>query len=224
MTTMSWLGSWAVGRRGRALRTETQADGLTRPVVELGRLLRDPVYWGVGAPRGDGHPVLVLPGLFAGDQSLALLRRWLRRVGYTPVRSGIARNPGWSEELLAQLATLVDQVARERQQPVTIIGHSLGGVLAHAVARRRPTSVRHVIALGSLLRLTRAPLPATVRLTALRSADDRIVRPADARAGGAHARTIDVPGSHTGLVVNAAVYRQLVQVLPAGDEQHADLL
>ena len=61
------------------------------PATEFGLLLADPVYWGLGVPRGDRHSVLVLPGLFAGDGYLQPLRRWLWRVGYTPLRSGLKR-------------------------------------------------------------------------------------------------------------------------------------
>jgi pimeloyl-ACP methyl ester carboxylesterase len=219
MTSIPWSQSSGFGRRRPRPRAGAPAERLTQPFLELSRLLRDPVYWGVGVPRGDRHPVLVLPGLFAGDRSLAPLRRWLRRVGYTPVRSGLDRNPGWSEELAAELEELVERVARERGCPLTIIGHSFGGVLAHAVARRRPADVRHVIALGSPLRLARAPLPDAVRHTALLSAEDRVVRPDAARAREPHARTIEVRGSHSGLVVNAAVYRELARLLPAADDR-----
>ena len=47
-----------------------QAPGLGgewRASVEFGRLLTDPVYYGIGVPRGDGRPVVVVPGLFAND-------------------------------------------------------------------------------------------------------------------------------------------------------------
>ncbi len=76
------------------------------PAAELGLLLADPVYWGLGVPRGDRHSVLVLPGLFAGDGYLQPLRRWLWRVDYTPLRSGLKRNPGWSPEVVHELGEL----------------------------------------------------------------------------------------------------------------------
>ncbi|HEY7294163.1 MAG TPA: hypothetical protein VH916_03935, partial [Dehalococcoidia bacterium] len=59
---------------------------LLLPALEFGELLRDPVFWGWGVPRGDGHAVLVLPGLGAGDAYLRPLRGWLRRLGYTTLR------------------------------------------------------------------------------------------------------------------------------------------
>ena len=34
--------------------------------LEAARLLADPVFYGRGVPRGDGRPVLLLPGLLAG--------------------------------------------------------------------------------------------------------------------------------------------------------------
>ena len=64
------------------------ADEAWRPAAELGLLMIEPVFWGVGARRGDGRPVLVLPGLYGGDRYLGPLRDWLRRIGYSPVASG----------------------------------------------------------------------------------------------------------------------------------------
>src|SRR5207247_1759039 len=60
------------------------ADEAWRPAAELGLLLVEPVFWGVGVRRGDGRPVLVLPGLYGGDRYLSPLRDWLRRIGYSP--------------------------------------------------------------------------------------------------------------------------------------------
>ena len=60
--------------------------------AELARLLADPVWRGRGLPRGDGGPVLLVPGFLAGDPSMAVLARWLRRLGHRPVRAGIAFN------------------------------------------------------------------------------------------------------------------------------------
>jgi hypothetical protein len=64
------------------------------PAAELALLLVEPFFWGAGARRGDGRPMLVLPGLHGGDRYLGPLRDWLRRIGYSPVPSGLHRNPG----------------------------------------------------------------------------------------------------------------------------------
>src|SRR5258706_255693 len=135
-----------------------------RPAAEFGLLLEDPVFWGRGVPRGDGPAVLVLPGLFAGDRYLQPLRGWLGRVGYRPVLSGLARNPGWSESLVRELGALAERESWRTGRPVTIIGHSMGGVMARSIALRQPHTTRHVITLGSPLSMTPGRLPAGGRL------------------------------------------------------------
>lgn len=107
---------------------------LLQPALEFGQLLRDPVFWGWGVPRGDGHTVLVLPGLGAGDAYLRPLRGWLRRLGYRTMRSGIRRNPGLSERLLAELGERVEAEYRRTGRRVSIVGHSMGGAQARAGA------------------------------------------------------------------------------------------
>src|SRR5690348_5032573 len=74
------------------------------PAAEFGLLFADPVYWGLGVAHGDRPSVLVLPGFLARDGYLQTLRRWLSRVGYMPVRSGLGRNSGWSPEIVDGLA------------------------------------------------------------------------------------------------------------------------
>ncbi|MGH7331280.1 MAG: esterase/lipase family protein [Candidatus Rokuibacteriota bacterium] len=122
-----------------------------QPAVEFSLLLGDPVYWGWGVPRGDGHAVLVLPGLFAGDDYLGPLRLWLRRVGYTPVLAGLDRNPGWSPNLVQQLGLRAEAACARTGRPISIVGHSMGGILGRSIAARRPHTTGHVIALGSPL-------------------------------------------------------------------------
>jgi pimeloyl-ACP methyl ester carboxylesterase len=189
------------------------------PAAELGSLLGDPVYWGWGVPRGDKRPVLVLPGLLGGDRYLGALRDWLRRIGYTPVPSGLDRNPGWSERLVEELADLAEAHSERSGQRVAIIGHSLGGLQGRSVAARRPAVVRHLIALGSPLAMARALLPRQVRMTAVYSRGDRIVRHPASLERDPRAENIEVRGSHIGLVFNPAVYRVLARALCAPDPE-----
>lgn len=186
-----------------------------QPAVEFGLLLADPIYWGRGVPRGDGHAVLVLPGLLGGDAYLEPLRRWLQRVGYVPVASGLDRNPGWSEELVRELGERADRAHGRSRRPITIVGHSMGGILARSIAIRRSRTTAHVIALGSPLMLARQPLPDAVRFTSIYSRDDRIVRYPGAVARDPNARNFEVRGSHIGLAGNPEVYRRLAEILPA---------
>ena len=203
------------GRRSQSVYALAElAATAWQPAAELGMLVQSPVYWGWGVPRGDGHPVLVLPGLMAGDRYLGPLRGWLSRVGYTPVRSELDRNPGWSEEVVKQLGDIAQREFERRGRKVTIIGHSMGGVQGRSIAVRRPHVVRQVIALGSPLGWTRGRLPESVRMTALYSTSDRIVRHPGARSTDPGARNIEVPGSHIGMAFNPAVYRHLATLLP----------
>ena len=101
------------------------------------------------APRGDGHPVLVLPGLVASDASTKFLREFLKRRGYDVHGWGQGRNygprPGVEEAMLARIDKLRAQTGRR----VSLIGQSLGGAYARLLAAQRPDAVRSVITLGS---------------------------------------------------------------------------
>ncbi|WP_179405628.1 alpha/beta hydrolase [Burkholderia guangdongensis] len=101
------------------------------------------------APRGDGHPVLVLPGLAAGDISTRPLRTYLNAQGYTAHgwKQGQNRGlrPGVEESLHARLKELADRYQRK----VSVIGWSLGGIYARDLAHAHPDLVRQVITLGS---------------------------------------------------------------------------
>jgi pimeloyl-ACP methyl ester carboxylesterase len=101
------------------------------------------------APRGEPHPVLVLPGLMASDLSTRTLRVWLGRLGYPVVGWALGRNRGPTEEVVDQLPVLLDRLAREHGSPVSVVGWSLGGIYARRLARQAPRQVRQVISLGS---------------------------------------------------------------------------
>jgi pimeloyl-ACP methyl ester carboxylesterase len=178
----------------------------------LNQLVTDPVFFGSGVPPGDGHPVIVVPGWLANDNYLQPLRGWLARMGYTPYMSGLKRNTGRVQVLAQQVATRVGHIARTDSRPCTIIGHSLGGVIARAVARLCPELVGQVIAMGSPLGIDARPIGAPIPLTAIYSRSDRIVR--YPRALYRHAtRNVEVPGSHCGMAFNAAIYRLLGSLL-----------
>ena len=118
---------------------------------ELSALLRDPVFRGRGVPRGDGRPVLLVPGFLSGDWSLRVLHGWLHRIGYTAYLSGIYLNVRHSEHMLAGLRHRLAEVQALHRSKVSLVGHSRGGLLAKVLSQRRPDSVEQVIALGSPL-------------------------------------------------------------------------
>jgi len=130
----SWLN---LALEGRAL-IEWTAWWMARP-------------WFGRAPAGDGHPVLVLPGLVAGDSSTWPLRRFLETLGYAayPWEQGINRGP--RPGLLPRMIERIERLEDRHGEQVSLIGWSLGGAMARALAFRMPERVRSVITLGSPL-------------------------------------------------------------------------
>ena len=118
---------------------------------EFAQLLASRVYLGIGVPRGAGRPVLVLPGFMGDDTYLLPLRAWLRRIGYDARASGTLWNVGTPVSLLAHALERADHLAVEHGCRLIVVGHSLGGVFARALAMLRPDIVAHAITLGSPL-------------------------------------------------------------------------
>ena len=104
------------------------------------------------APRGDGHPVLVLPPFVASDLITRPLRGFLRDRGYRVHGWKLGRNLGPSPELALGMAQRLAELRARYQRRVSLIGWSLGGVYARELARRFPDDVRLVITLGSPFR------------------------------------------------------------------------
>jgi triacylglycerol lipase len=124
----------------------------TRWQLELGRLLIDPVFRGHEVPRGDGRPVLLMPGFLAGDQTLLVLASWLRRIGYRPAICGFIANVQCADRAAARVERRVEALHDRHGRRVALIGHSRGGHYARALGRRRPELVSHAISVGAGLR------------------------------------------------------------------------
>ena len=106
-------------------------------------------------PHGDGHPVLVLPGLLADDMSTRILRTTLRHLGYRVHGWRLGRNIGPTAACVTGMRDRIDDLHARYERPISLIGWSLGGIFARDIARRTPDSVRQVITLGSPFRLER---------------------------------------------------------------------
>jgi pimeloyl-ACP methyl ester carboxylesterase len=104
-------------------------------------------------PVGDGHPVLVLPGLLADDDSTWTLRRILRDLGYRVHAWRLGRNLGPTAATLTGLQTRLLELRSRYDSEVSVIGWSLGGIYARTLARDTPAAVRQVVTLGSPIRL-----------------------------------------------------------------------
>lgn len=103
------------------------------------------------APAGDGHPVMVLPGFLAGGGTTSPMRRFLKGKNYEPICWGLGRNLGPlaigpEGELLGQK---LETLYRRMKRKVSLVGWSLGGIMARELAKKYPDMVRQVITLGS---------------------------------------------------------------------------
>ena len=208
---------------------------LPRTLMEMGSLLATmPLLSRL--PKGDQHPVLLLPGFMASDDSTIVLRRYLLRMGYEPLPWLLGRNTGRMDLLEEKLVDRFEQLRRTYRCKISIIGQSLGGVFAREIARRFPNDVRQVITLGSPFgarkessatplvarlfrqqsgmtvvemrdRLSDAKIGSTVPSTSIFSRGDGIVNwRVCQEVDGAMAESVEVIGSHCGMGFNPLVY------------------
>jgi len=105
--------------------------------------------WLSRLPMGDGHPVIVFPGLGASDFTTLALRNFLRERGYTPYPWKQGFNLGPREGVLDTSRGQLLQLAEKHREKVSLIGWSLGGVYARELAKEQPDNTRCVITLGT---------------------------------------------------------------------------
>lgn len=102
-----------------------------------------------GMPQGDGHPVLVLPGLAADDVSTITLRNFLRARGYEPYPWNYGFNFGPRSGVLNGCIEHVREIQQRHGRKVSLLGWSLGGIYAREIAKAVPKLTRGVITLGT---------------------------------------------------------------------------
>ena len=131
-----------------------QAPGLfllareARVAAELPRFLLRSHALG-DLPRGDGHPVIIVPGFGTDDWATLPLRRALCELGYDARGWSLGRNLGMRPQIKAALNEQLQRLHSQRQSTVSLIGWSLGGVFVREMARHQPSLVRHLFTLGS---------------------------------------------------------------------------
>lgn len=187
-------------------------------------------------PEGDGHAVMTVPGFMASDRSTRPLRQYLRSWGYDAYRWDLGRNIGVIRDgdLEGALDERLLDLYNSSGQKVSLVGWSLGGLLAREVARRNRKLVRNVITLGSPLgdpklttlwrvfeflagvkvtdaqisrrtRQLRKPIQG-VPTTAIYSRTDAVVSHRIARLpAGRQTESIGIAGSHLGMGFNPVV-------------------
>ncbi|MEQ1517954.1 MAG: alpha/beta hydrolase [Usitatibacteraceae bacterium] len=101
------------------------------------------------APMGDGHPVIVFPGLGAGDLTTVPLRNFLTAQGYETYGWDLGLNLGPREGVLQKSIDRIHDIEQDSGRKVSLIGWSLGGIYAREFAKAIPDQVRSVITLGT---------------------------------------------------------------------------
>lgn len=191
-------------------------------------------------PRGDGRPVLILPGLCNADRSNIAMRALLRALGYRIYGWKLGRNFGVrtvgaeNERLIARIA----EIHAEAGEKVTLVGVSLGGIMARLAAQRRPELVREVITVSApfagpptatnvwrqfqwltgekigdaavIARREEAARPLPVPATAIWSRSDGLVNGLICRED---ARAIEISSSHLFVQMKPETLRAVAQVL-----------
>lgn len=193
------------------------------------------------APKGDGRPILLLPGYRADSPSMWPMRGFLRRLGYDAGDWQLGRNTGNVDRLTGRMQSVIEDVYESCGESVTLIGWSLGGIVARELARLEPERVREVITLGSPIvggpkytavgrRFTdgdaarldefeqavheRNSLGFDQPVTSIYSRFDGVVGwRASVDVYNPQARNIEVASSHFGLGINGTVWHHIAEIL-----------
>jgi pimeloyl-ACP methyl ester carboxylesterase len=225
-----------------------------RTLAELTGLLWS-VPWLNRVPRGDGHPVIVVPGFGANDWVMWPLRSYLQNLGYDARPWGLGFNyrteritkiddvTEFRAKMQSKLLGRIRDVVEETGSKVSVVGWSLGGIYANALACKHPALIRRVITLGApfgdprgtkvwklLKELHRSDVPEEVQdfdgwlrmadaerrvpTTVIYSPSDGIVPEAVAcLTESRYVENVPVHSSHTGFAFNPLVYRVIAEKL-----------
>jgi pimeloyl-ACP methyl ester carboxylesterase len=206
---------------------------LAREMMALTQASLSPPAFPPDAARGNGQPVIVIPGFLAPDMSTARLRDFLIRQNFRPHAWTGGINLGPMRQMMAGLQAQIHELAEQTGRPVSLIGVSLGGTTARQVAKCCPDRIARVITLVSPIRMPvvtpLAPLaqaaallwdaeevqslaaiaePPPVPLTAVISRDDGIIDwEASRPAPGERVEVVEITGAHMSICSNLEVLR-----------------
>lgn len=196
----------------------------------------------ISAPRGDGRPVMLLPGYYASELSMIPLKGYLDHLGYDVSHWGLGRNMG---DVGGYADHLAAQFREENVEPVTLIGWSLGGAISRRLAREHPELIREIITMGTPVggvprdgmagqRFSRESgadmdeleatlhqrnlVPITQPLTVIYSDNDGVVPSSIAVDHyNDHARHVKVNSTHLAMGVSARIWRIIADILGVRD-------
>jgi pimeloyl-ACP methyl ester carboxylesterase len=193
----------------------------------------------VETPSGDGRGVLIIPAFLTNDGDTAALRQFLDAHGFRSFGWDQGVNWGPTPRILAGLRTKLTELCQQTGGPVSVVGISLGGLLAVDLAHDCPEQVSQVVTLASPLRLPtassmealirlcglsysagiqpeRLALPLPIPSTAFFTRDDGIIAWESCRLPpGANGVNIEVTGAHVTISRNPELRRLLVRCLAA---------
>ena len=200
-------------------------------------------------PRGDGRPVMTLPGFGADDASTWPLRQFLSTLGYRPLPWGLGINDD-PQVAAARLLHRLPAILEQTEEPLTLVGWSLGGIVARLIAHHVPSAAREIITMGTpveggpkytsigALYAQRRDINLDafeayvhdvnargldVPLTVIFSRTDAVVGwRATIDRYNPHARHVEVQSSHLGLGANPLVYRVIARTLAGRSVRLAD--
>jgi len=189
-------------------------------------------------PLGDGHPVMVLPAFLCSDTMSRGLRDWLSALGYAVEGWGAGVNIGPTTNAVAAVDAILRRCTDASGRKASLVGVSLGGVLARALANTHPERVRRVVTVCSPFRLpTASPLepfyralaplhgcqhlmlerlttPPPVPTTAIYSPKDGVVAWRSCiDVPGSRRENIAVEGAHTTMLANPRALRIIAERL-----------
>ena len=200
-------------------------------------------------PKGDGRPVVLVPGFLADEYSMSPLKRYLSKMRYDTYHWELGRNRGNVDEDIVRLGEKVLTLHHSlEQQPITLIGWSLGGVLTREVARLFPEAVREVITMGTPITggpkytavaeryakknnidldsyehqvLERNQIGFSQPVTSIYSKSDGVVGwQASVDVYNSQAQNIEVKSTHLGLGISACVWEIIANTLASSSNTH----
>lgn len=123
-----------------------------RAVLEYAALIKSDIFTRpqqVDKSITDKYCVVIIPGLYAGDGAVSVLRKWVGRLGFETRETGIRSNIDYTLPTLEGIRSIVNDVSSNGKKRVVLIGHSRGGMLARILGEELGDNISGIICMGS---------------------------------------------------------------------------